>query len=64
MLNSNPKSKNKKIKKKRNRNEKRNKNKLSLLFLIPTLSPFQGFSSGKTDFYFCQFSLIFSSIFS
>ena len=39
----------------KNRKAKRNKNKQSLLSSIQTLPPLQGFSSGETDFYFCQF---------
>ena len=35
--------------------KKKNKKRLSLLFLILTLSLPQGFSSGETDFYLCQF---------
>ena len=38
-----------------NKNKKENKKKLSLLFLVLTLFSSQGFSSGETDFHFCQF---------
>ena len=34
---------------------KENRKILSLLLLFLTLPPLQGFSSGETDFYFCQF---------
>ena len=34
---------------------KENNKKLSLLLAILTLPPLQDFSSGETDFYFCQF---------
>ena len=54
-LNSNPKFKNRKQIEKRSKNKKEKKIKLSLTFVILTSFSFQGFSSRKTNFYFCQF---------
>ena len=44
-----------KNRKERNKSKKKIRKELSLLLAILTLSPFQGFSSGETNFHFCQF---------